>query len=47
MTNRIAIVLVLLILGAVTYDVLRNDLTSLLFLARKLIDLIEYLAFWR
>jgi hypothetical protein len=47
MTNRIAIVLGLLILGGVAYDVLRNDLSGLLFLARKLMDLIEYLAFWR
>jgi len=31
----------------VVYDVLRNDHAGLLFLARKLIDLIEYLAFWR
>jgi len=47
MTNRIAIVLGLLILGGVAYDVLRNDLSGLLFLARKLMELIEYLAFWR
>ena len=47
MTNRIAIVLGLLILAAVAYDMLRNDFTGLLFLARKFIDLIEYLAFWR
>ncbi|WP_165375298.1 hypothetical protein [Roseovarius nitratireducens] len=47
MTNRIAIALVLLIVAAVAYDVQRNDHAGLLFLARKLIDLIEYLAFWR
>ncbi|MGR3462017.1 MAG: hypothetical protein ACU0AX_07870 [Roseovarius sp.] len=47
MTNRIAIVLVLLILAAVAYDVQNNDHGGLLFLARKLLDLIEYLAFWR
>jgi hypothetical protein len=47
MTNRIAIVLGLLILGGVAYDVLHNDLSGLLFLARKLMELIEYLAFWR
>jgi hypothetical protein len=47
MTNRIAIVLVLLILGGLAYDVLRNDLSGLVFLVRKLVALIEYLAFWR
>jgi len=47
MTNRIAIVLGLLILAGGAYDVLRNDMSGLLFLARKLMDLIEYLAFWR
>ncbi|MFB9150302.1 hypothetical protein [Roseovarius ramblicola] len=47
MTNRIAIVLVLLILGGVAHDALRNDLSGLVFLARKLMALIEYLAFWR
>jgi hypothetical protein len=47
MTNRIAIVLGLVILAWVAHDVLRNDHAGLLFLARKLMDLIEYLAFWR
>jgi len=47
MTNRIAIVLGLLVLGGLAYDVLQNDLSGLLFLARKLMALIEYLAFWR
>ncbi|MDZ7709802.1 MAG: hypothetical protein U5K36_06790 [Roseovarius sp.] len=47
MTNRIAAVLVLLIAAGLAYDVLRNDAAGVLFLARKLMDLIEYLAFWR
>jgi len=47
MTNRIAIVLGLLILAALAFDVLSNDHAGVLFLARKFIDLIEYLAFWR
>lgn len=47
MTNRIAIVLGLLIVAGLAYDVLRNDVTGVLFLARKLMELIEYLAFWR
>ena len=47
MTNRIAIVLALLIAAGLAYDILRNDATGVLFLARKLMGLIEYLAFWR
>lgn len=47
MTNRIAIVLVLLIAAGLAYDVLRNDHGGMVFLVRKLMDLIEYLAFWR
>lgn len=47
MTNRIAITLGLMILVATGYDVMLNDHAGLVFLARKLLDLIEYLAFWR
>ena len=47
MTNRIAVVLVLLIALGFGYDMLRNDGAALLFLARKFMGLIEYLAFWR
>ena len=47
MTNRIAIVLVLLILAGMAYDAQRNDLHATIFVLRKLMDLIEYLAFWR
>ena len=47
MTNRIAVVLVLLIAAGITYDLVQNDGSALLFLARKLMELIEYLAFWR
>ncbi len=47
MTNRIAIVLGLLVAGALAFDLLQNDASGVLFVARKLMDLIEYLAFWR
>lgn len=47
MTNQIAIGLALLILGAITVDVMLYGTEHLLFLARKMADLIEWLAFWR
>jgi hypothetical protein len=47
MTNQIAIGLGLLILGGGVADAMLNDAASLLFLLRKLADLIEWLAFWR
>jgi hypothetical protein len=47
MTNQIAIGLGLLILAGVGLDLFLYDGVSLLFLMRKLTDLIEWLAFWR
>lgn len=47
MTNRLAIILGVLILLAVGVDIARNDSAGLVFVLRKLLDLIEYLAFWR
>ena len=47
MTNRLAILLGALIIGAITWDVLRNDTAATVFMAQKGIELIEYLAFWR
>jgi hypothetical protein len=47
MTNQIAIGLGLLILAGVGLDLFLYDGGSLLFLMRKLTDLIEWLAFWR
>ena len=47
MTNTIALVLGALILGAVAIDVTVYDAGNLLFLARKLDEFIEWLAFWR
>ena len=47
MTNQIALGLALLILGAIVVDVMLYGTEHLLFLARKMADLIEWLAFWR
>lgn len=47
MTNQIAIGLGLLIIAGLGLDAFVYDGTSLLFLMRKLAELIEWLAFWR
>lgn len=47
MTNRIAFGLAAVLLAAGIADATLNSGEGLLFLARKLLDLVEYLAFWR
>ncbi|MGB5865057.1 MAG: hypothetical protein WBG95_12250 [Sulfitobacter sp.] len=47
MTNKIAFVLALLIVGAIVIDVAFFGTDHALFLAKKLTDLIEWIAFWR
>ncbi|MEL7092364.1 MAG: hypothetical protein AAFN94_11575 [Pseudomonadota bacterium] len=47
MTNSIALVLGLLILGGIALDVMIFGTEHLIFLGKKLADLIEWLAFWR
>jgi hypothetical protein len=47
MTNPIALVLLILVLGSFAVDWLYFGLEGSLFLARRLYALIEYLAFWR
>ncbi|SLN09894.1 hypothetical protein PEL8287_00117 [Roseovarius litorisediminis] len=47
MTNKIALALGAIILSALVLDQLMNDGLALLFLSRKLADLIEWMAFWR
>jgi hypothetical protein len=47
MTNQIAIALALPILAAIGVDQALFDGANLLFLAKKGLDLIEWLAFWR
>ena len=47
MTNKIAIFLCVLIAAGLLWDQFRNDGQAALFMARKTVDLIEWLAFWR
>lgn len=47
MTNRLALILGACILALLLSDRFLNDGTYSLFLARKLTELIEYIAFWR
>jgi len=47
MTNRIAIMLGLIIVALLLYDRVYQDGAGMVFLGRKLLVLIEYLAFWR
>ena len=47
MTNQIAIWLGILILAAVTVDVVLFGPEHLLFLGKKLYDFLDWLAFWR
>ena len=47
MSDRVAFILAGLILAAILVDVTLNSGTAMMFLLRKLADLVEYLAFWR
>lgn len=47
MTNPIAIVLGLFLIGMIAGDVIVYDTANLLFLGKKLADMIEWIAFWR
>ena len=47
MTDRMYLVVAGLIVAAIVADAALNGGAALLFLVRKLIDLVEYLAFWR
>jgi hypothetical protein len=47
MTNKIALALGAMLVLALGYDMARNDMAGALFVARKLLDLIDWLAFWR
>lgn len=47
MTNRIAIVLAVIILGLLAFDALEFHWANSLFLARKFAELLEWVAFWR
>ncbi len=47
MTNQLAIVLGLVIVSGLALDAYSFDWANTLFLARKLMELIEWMAFWR
>jgi hypothetical protein len=47
MTNRIALVLGFLILGAIVVDYIYYGVEHGVFLAKKMAELIEWMAFWR
>ena len=46
-TNRIAIVLGLILIAALVVDMLLYGNEHLIFLGKKLLELIEWIAFWR
>lgn len=47
MTNTLAFLLGIALMGAIAADAYLNGGTNLLFLGKKLAELIEWLAFWR
>lgn len=47
MTNRLAIVLGLILIIAITVDVMMYGSEHVIFLGKKLFELIEWIAFWR
>lgn len=47
MTNTLAVLLGAVILGGIAVDVAINDSTNLVFLGKKLLEFIEWVAFWR
>ena len=47
MSNRTAFILAIIIVAAIVLDVTLNASLALTFLLRKLVDLVDYLAFWR
>jgi hypothetical protein len=47
MTDRIALVLALILAAAIAFDYWQNDAEVLMFLARKMLVLVDYVIFWR
>lgn len=47
MTNKLAVYLGLVIVVAILVDLIAFDATYSVFLAKKFIELIDYIAFWR
>jgi len=47
MTDRIALGLGLVVLALIAGDLMLNGGAAMLFLLRRMFDLVEYLSFWR
>ncbi|WP_223424799.1 hypothetical protein [Tateyamaria pelophila] len=47
MTNRIALFLGVFLIAAITLDVMVYGSEHIIFLSKKLADLLEWMAFWR
>jgi len=47
MTNKTAIVFGLCLLAAIAYDAVMNGGNNLIFLGKKLLQLMEWMTFWR
>ena len=47
MTNRLALILLIVIAGVVWFDQTSQDGAWAVFIGRKLVDLIDWVAFWR
>ena len=47
MTNQLALILGILLVGAILGDLIFFGAVNLVFLSKKLMELIEWLAFWR
>ena len=47
LTNRIAIALGLILIAAIVVDVMVYGTEHLIFLAKKMMELMEWIAFWR
>ena len=47
MTNRLAILLGLILLALIAADIFLREASGLLYLARKFLNLLNYIAFWR
>lgn len=47
MTNRIAIVLALALIAALAIDISQYGSEHIIYLSKKLLELIEWMAFWR
>lgn len=47
MTNRLALIIGIVIAALLAFDYYQHDWSHTVFLLRKLADLIEWMAFWR